>query len=165
MDNCYVLVRTHQYGIAFQPQAKRASSKICFKAELPLHACGSLVGYPKQGEGQPYCQGQPHQKGVLVQLQLGLPQHYDRQISLQGQPQQKGYLSICLLHVNTRAEAGTSNDYRLHVTSKIATKKELLLQFNIICEESLVKENINIMWCIRIMIPYNCLLFFLVSQP
>ena len=39
MDSCFVLVRTHQHGIAIQPQAKS-----CFQAELPPHACGSLVG-------------------------------------------------------------------------------------------------------------------------
>ena len=45
VDSCFVLVRTHQHGITFSHKQRltRTRSENCFKAEPPLHACGSLV--------------------------------------------------------------------------------------------------------------------------
>ena len=49
VDRCFFLVRAYQHGIAFQllsceQRSTRTSSENCFKAKLPSHACGSLVG-------------------------------------------------------------------------------------------------------------------------
>ena len=43
VDSCFVLVRTHQHGIAFQPQAmKQRVQRPALR--LTSHACGSSVG-------------------------------------------------------------------------------------------------------------------------